>query len=150
MALNRTLAATMQAVAWFGQVNNVSVIDVPVPTIVNQTDAIVRITSAAICGSDLHFYHGYTGADNIPWGLGHEAVGYVQEIGNAVTSLTVGEYVIIPDNGHSGHYGQQHPISFGSGSPDYGGLQGISYLNFLLKLLDINHPSSRVRPCSLC
>ena len=125
MPLNSTLAATMRAVAWFGQVNNVSVIDVPVPTIINQTDAVVRITTSAICGSDLHFYHGYTGADNIPWNLGHEAVGYVEEVGSAVSSLTVGEYVIIPDNGHDGHYGQEHPLSFGSGSPDYGGLQGL-------------------------
>ncbi|KAJ5669648.1 alcohol dehydrogenase [Penicillium macrosclerotiorum] len=123
MPLNLTIAATMRAVAWFGQVNNVSVIDVPVPTIVHETDAIVRITSSAICGSDLHFYHGYTGADDIPWNLGHEAVGYIEEVGSAVSSLTVGEYVIIPDNAHNGHYGQEHPLSFGSGSPDYGGLQ---------------------------
>ncbi|CAI7590520.1 unnamed protein product [Penicillium bialowiezense] len=123
MLLNATLAATMRAVAWFGQTNNVSVIDVPVPGIINQTDAIIRITSSAICGSDLHFYHGYTGSPNVPWNLGHEAVGYVQEVGSAVSSLEVGEYVIIPDNAHSGHYGQEHPISFGSGSPNYGGLQ---------------------------
>ncbi|CAG8947918.1 unnamed protein product [Penicillium salamii] len=123
MSLNATLAATMRAVAWFGQTNNVSVIDVPVPSIINQTDAIIRITTSAICGSDLHFYHGYTGAANVPWNLGHEAVGYVQEVGSAVSSLEVGEYVIIPDNAHSGHYGQEHPISFGSGSPNYGGLQ---------------------------
>lgn len=120
------MAATMRAVAWFGQTNNVSVIDMAVPRIMNQTDAIVRVTSAAICGSDLHFYHGYMGAADVPWGLGHEAVGYVEEVGSAVSSLQVGEYVIVPDNAHSGHYGQQHPISFGSGSPDYGGLQGMS------------------------
>ncbi|EYE91420.1 glutathione-independent formaldehyde dehydrogenase [Aspergillus ruber CBS 135680] len=123
MSLNATLAATMRAVAWFGQPYNVSVIDMPVPSIVNQTDAIVRITTSAICGSDLHFYHGYTGAANVPWGLGHEAVGYVSEVGSSISSLQVGDYVIIPDNAHSGHYGQQHPISFGSGQPNYGGLQ---------------------------
>ena len=127
MPLNATLAATMRAVAWFGQTNNVSVIDMPVPSIMNQTDAIVRITRSAICGSDLHFYHGYTGAPPMSLGaLGTRRVGYVQEVGSAVSSLEVGEYVIIPDNAHSGHYGQQHPISFGSGSPDYGGLQGTS------------------------
>lgn len=65
-------------------------------------------------------------AADVPWGLGHEAVGYVQEVGSAVSSLEVGEYVIIPDNAHSGHYDQQHPISFGSGSPNYGGLPGTS------------------------
>ncbi|KAL2834378.1 alcohol dehydrogenase [Aspergillus cavernicola] len=123
MPLNATLTATMRAVAWFGQPYNVSVIDAPVPSIVNQTDAIVRITTSAICGSDLHFYHGYTGSPDIPWGLGHEAVGYVSEVGSAVSSLQLGDYVIIPDNGHDGHFGQQHPLSFGSGSPNYGGLQ---------------------------
>lgn len=60
----------------------------------------------------------------MPWGLGHEAVGYISEIGDDVSSLHVGDYVIIPDNAHDGHYGQDHPLSFGSGSPDYGGLQG--------------------------
>ncbi|GKZ51334.1 hypothetical protein AbraIFM66951_005481 [Aspergillus brasiliensis] len=113
----------MRAVAWFGQPYNVSVIDMPVPSIINQTDAVVRITTSAICGSDLHFYHGYTGAADVPWGLGHEAVGYVSEAGDAVSSLQVGDYVIIPDNAHDGHYGQNHPLSFGSGSPGYGGLQ---------------------------
>lgn len=67
----------------------------------------------------------YTGADNIPWGLGHEAVGYVESVGSSVSSLTVGEYVIIPDNAHDGHYGQEHPLSFGSGNVNYGGLPGI-------------------------
>ncbi|GKZ38320.1 hypothetical protein AbraIFM66950_010450 [Aspergillus brasiliensis] len=123
MPLNTTLTATMRAVAWFGQPYNVSVIDMPVPSIINQTDAVVRITTSAICGSDLHFYHGYTGAADVPWGLGHEAVGYVSEVGDAVSSLQVGDYVIIPDNAHDGHYGQNHPLSFGSGSPGYGGLQ---------------------------
>ncbi|RAK96475.1 glutathione-independent formaldehyde dehydrogenase [Aspergillus ibericus CBS 121593] len=123
MPLNTTLTATMRAVAWFGQPYNVSVIDMPVPSIINQTDAVIRITTSAICGSDLHFYHGYTGAADVPWGLGHEAVGYVSEVGEAVSSLKVGDYVIIPDNAHDGHYGQNHPLAFGSGSPDYGGLQ---------------------------
>ncbi|KAL4910560.1 hypothetical protein BDW74DRAFT_184438 [Aspergillus multicolor] len=108
MPLNTTLTATMRAVAWLGQPYNVSVIDMPIPSIINQTDAIVRITTSAICGSDLHFYHGYTGAPNV---------------GDSVSSLQVGDYVIIPDNAHDGHYGQNHPLSFGSGSPDYGGLQ---------------------------
>ncbi|KAL4936608.1 hypothetical protein BDV06DRAFT_233249 [Aspergillus oleicola] len=123
MPLNATIAHTMRAVAWFGQPYNVSVIDMPVPTIVDQTDAIIRITTSAICGSDLHFYHGFAGSPDVPWGIGHEAVGYVEEVGSAVSSLQVGEYVIIPDNAHDGHYGQQHPISFGTGMPDYGGLQ---------------------------
>lgn len=154
MSLNATLAATMRAVAWFGQPYNVSVIDMPVPSIVNQTDAIVRITTSAICGSDLHFYHGYTGAANVPWGLGHEAVGYVSEVGSSISSLQVGDYVIIPDNAHSGHHGQQHPISFGSGQPNYGGLQGMPQL-LPPTISAFNHQAltfispSRIRPGSI-
>ncbi|KAB8230816.1 uncharacterized protein BDW43DRAFT_313624 [Aspergillus alliaceus] len=68
-------------------------------------------TTSAICGSDLHFYHGYWGPPNVPWGLGHEAVGYVSEVGGAVPSLLVGGYFIIPDNAHDGHYSQPHPLS---------------------------------------
>ena len=120
-----SLNATMRAVAWFGQPYNVSVIDMPVPRILNETDAIVRITSAGICGSDLHFYHGYSGSPNVPWGLGHEGVGYVTEVGSAVSFLQPGDYVIIPDNADDGHWApQEHPLSFGSGLPGYGGLQG--------------------------
>ncbi|KAL3477465.1 alcohol dehydrogenase [Aspergillus californicus] len=130
MSLNSTLTATMRAVAWLGQPYNVSVVDMPVPSIMNQTDAIVRITTSAICGSDLHFYHGYTGAADVPWGLGHEAVGYVSEVGDAVSSLQIGDYVIIPDNAHDGHYGQNHPLSFGSGSPDYGILAEYAHVPF--------------------
>ncbi|KAF9695722.1 hypothetical protein EKO04_006324 [Ascochyta lentis] len=117
------LNATMRAVAWFGQPYNVSVIDMPVPSVVAPADVIVRITSAAICGSDLHFYHGFAGAANVPWGLGHEAVGWVSEVGSAVSSLAVGDYVIVPDNADDGHWSAAHPLSFGTGSPNYGGLQ---------------------------
>lgn len=108
-------ATTMRAVAWYGQPYNVSVIDADLPSVINQTDVVVRITSSAICGSDLHFYHGYGGSPNVPWGLGHEAVGYVSEFGDAVTTLNVGDYVIIPDNADDGQWGPAHPLSFGTG-----------------------------------
>ncbi|OHW90175.1 alcohol dehydrogenase-like domain-containing protein [Colletotrichum incanum] len=103
MALNTSLNSTMmRGVAWFGQPYNVSVVDMPVPTIINQTDVVVRITSSAICGSDLHVYHGFGGSPNVPYGFGHEAVGCISNIGDA---------------------GPAHPLSFGVGSPNYGGLQ---------------------------
>ncbi|KAK1544418.1 alcohol dehydrogenase GroES-like domain-containing protein [Colletotrichum paranaense] len=95
----------------------------PVPTITNQTDVVVRITSSAICGSDLHMYHGFGGTPNVPYGFGHEAVGYVSSVGDAISSLEVGDYVIIPDNADDGHWGPSHPLSFGVGSASYGGLQ---------------------------
>ncbi|KXH35481.1 alcohol dehydrogenase GroES-like domain-containing protein [Colletotrichum salicis] len=85
----------MRAVAWFGQPYNVSVIDMPVPTILNQTDVVVRITSSAICGSDLYMYRGFGG--------------YVSSVGDAVSSLTVGDYVIVPDNADDGHWGPCTP-----------------------------------------
>ncbi|KAH0425418.1 alcohol dehydrogenase [Colletotrichum camelliae] len=124
MALNVTNSTMMRGVAWFGQPYNVSVIDLPVPAVVNQTDVVVRITSSAICGFDLHMYHGFGGSPEVPYGFGHEAVGYISSIGDAVTSLSVGDYVIIPDNADDGHWGPSHPLSFGVGNPNYGGLQG--------------------------
>ncbi|KAI8197548.1 S-(hydroxymethyl)glutathione dehydrogenase [Colletotrichum sp. SAR 10_86] len=123
MALNVTDSIMMRGVAWFGQPYNVSVINLPVPAIVNQTDVVVRITSSAICGSDLHMYHGVGGSPEVPYGFGHEAVGYISSIGDSVTSLSVGDYVIIPDNADDGHWGPSHPLSFGVGNPNYGGLQ---------------------------
>ncbi|KAF0327166.1 alcohol dehydrogenase GroES-like domain-containing protein [Colletotrichum asianum] len=87
----------MRGVTWFGQPCNVFVINLPVPAIVNQTDVVVRITSSAVCGSDLHMYHGFGGSPKVPYGFGQEAVGYISSIGDSVTSLSVGDYVIIPE-----------------------------------------------------
>lgn len=94
----------MRAVAQLGQAYNVSVIDIPVPTILNATDVIVRINASAICGSDLHTYHQASGSSDAPLLYGHEAIGYVTEIGDAVQFLNVGDYVVIPDNIDNGHY----------------------------------------------
>lgn len=103
MALN----ATMRGVVYNGSPYEVSVMDVPRPTIINQTDVVVRITTSAICGSDLHMYHGVQGGSP-PWVIGHEALGYISEIGSSVSSLAVGDYVVIPDNVASGHL-DMHP-----------------------------------------
>ena len=63
----------------------------------NPRDAIVKITSAAICGSDLHMYEGRTGAK--PGTVfGHENMGVVEEVGPGVTSLKVGDRVVLPFN----------------------------------------------------
>lgn len=74
---------------------DVRVEDVPDPTIQEPTDALVRVTYACVCGSDLHPYHDLP---ETPQGrrMGHEAIGVIQEIGAQVTSLTVGDTVIIP------------------------------------------------------
>ncbi|PSN60794.1 alcohol dehydrogenase [Corynespora cassiicola Philippines] len=102
---------------------NVTVIDMPVPTLRNPTDAIVRITASAICGSDLHYYHQNSGSPDAPIPIGHEAIGYVEAIGDAVQHLQVGDYVVIPDNIDDGHFnfGPELPNSFGG--PQLGGLQ---------------------------
>ncbi|TQO20570.1 hypothetical protein FB472_2207 [Rhodoglobus vestalii] len=74
---------------------DVRVITAPDPTLVEGTDAIVRITRACVCGSDLHPFHSMKAdADGRP--IGHEFIGTVEEIGNDVTSLTVGDFVIAP------------------------------------------------------
>ncbi|KAJ4332253.1 hypothetical protein N0V95_009708 [Ascochyta clinopodiicola] len=116
MAANRT--AMMRAVAQFGEALSVSVVDIPVPTILNATDVIVRINMTAICGSDLHTYHIPSGSPEQPLYYGHEAMGYVTEVGDAVQFLSVGDYVVIPDNLDNGHYTLEPdvydpPIGFG-------------------------------------
>ncbi|WP_298251899.1 zinc-dependent alcohol dehydrogenase [uncultured Arthrobacter sp.] len=92
----------MKAVTWQGK-RNVSVENVPDPVIQEPTDAIVRITSTAICGSDLHLYEvlgPYMAKGDI---LGHEPMGIVEEVGSAVTKLKAGDRVVIPFNISCGH-----------------------------------------------
>lgn len=85
----------MKALTWQGK-RSVSVEEVPDPVIQEPTDAIVRITSTAICGSDLHLYEvlgPYMHKGDV---IGHEPMGIVVEVGSAVTNLTVGDRVVIP------------------------------------------------------
>lgn len=125
-AFNATLNATMRGVLFEGIPRQVRVADVPVPVLVDPTDAIVRITTSAICGSDLHMYHGVRGGPEVPWVVGHEAMGYISQIGSAVHSLAVGDYVVIPDNLDAGHFQMDPEPRFGHGGPGpYGGLQGM-------------------------
>lgn len=81
-------------------VGKVSVRHVPFPELREPEDAIVRITTSAICGSDLHNYRGFYGPENYPYRAGHEAMGVVHKIGSAVDSLKVGDRVVIafPDD----------------------------------------------------
>jgi threonine dehydrogenase-like Zn-dependent dehydrogenase len=69
---------------------------VPDPKILNPRDAIVKITSTAICGSDLHLYDGYIPSMERGDILGHEFMGEVVEVGKGVTNLTVGDRVVVP------------------------------------------------------
>ncbi|WP_090063605.1 zinc-dependent alcohol dehydrogenase [Lentzea flaviverrucosa] len=93
----------MKALTWQGN-ENVQVVDVPDPRIEEPTDAIVRVTSTAICGSDLHLY-GVLGPYLKPGDvLGHEAMGVVEEVGaGASAHLKVGDRVVVPFNISCGH-----------------------------------------------
>jgi threonine dehydrogenase-like Zn-dependent dehydrogenase len=75
---------------------SVEVRDVPEPQILNQRDAIVRITSTAICGSDLHLYNGFMPSMKKGDVLGHEFMGEVVELGRGVKNLKVGDRVVVP------------------------------------------------------
>jgi threonine dehydrogenase-like Zn-dependent dehydrogenase len=87
----------MKAVTWHGK-RDVRVDTVPDPSIQHPTDAIVRITSTGICGSDLHLYEvlgPFMGEGDI---LGHEPMGIVEEVGAEVTHIAKGDRVVIPFN----------------------------------------------------
>ncbi|MBV9957252.1 MAG: glutathione-dependent formaldehyde dehydrogenase [Acidobacteria bacterium] len=85
----------MKALCWNGK-NDVRVEDVPEPKILNPRDAIVKITTTAICGSDLHLYDGYIPTMEKGDILGHEPMGEVVEVGSEVTNLKPGDRVVVP------------------------------------------------------
>jgi len=87
----------MKALTWQGK-RDVRVEEVPDPVILEDTDAIVRVTSTAICGSDLHLYEvlgAYLQPGDI---LGHEPMGIVEEVGSGVTHIKAGDRVVVPFN----------------------------------------------------
>ena len=85
----------MKAVVWRG-VGDIRVEDVEDPQIQEATDAIVRLTSSAICGTDLHFVRGTFSGMREGIVLGHEGVGIVEEVGDMVRNLEPGDRVVIP------------------------------------------------------
>jgi threonine dehydrogenase-like Zn-dependent dehydrogenase len=85
----------MRANVWSGR-NTVQVENVPDPKILNDRDAIVKISSTAICGSDLHLYDGYIPTMKKGDILGHEFMGEVVEVGGSVTNLAAGDRVVVP------------------------------------------------------
>ncbi|WP_424536762.1 zinc-dependent alcohol dehydrogenase [Sphaerisporangium viridialbum] len=85
----------MKANCWMGR-NTVEVLTVPDPKILNARDAIIRITSSAICGSDLHLYDGFIPTMERGDILGHEFMGEVVEVGPDVSNLRVGDRVVVP------------------------------------------------------
>lgn len=92
----------MKALTWQG-IEDVKVLEVPEPRVMEPTDAVVRVTSTAICGSDLHLYGvlaPYLKPGDI---LGHEFMGIVEEVGGAVENLAPGDRVVVPFNISCGH-----------------------------------------------
>jgi threonine dehydrogenase-like Zn-dependent dehydrogenase len=92
----------MKAVTWHGR-RDVRVDTVPDPAISQPTDAIVRITSSGICGSDLHLYEVLAPFMNPGDVLGHEPMGVVEEVGSEVSSVSAGDRVVIPFQISCGH-----------------------------------------------
>ncbi|MGT2425405.1 zinc-dependent alcohol dehydrogenase [Amnibacterium kyonggiense] len=85
----------MKALTW-QHTRDVSVEEVPDPRILEPTDAVIRVTSAAICGSDIHLYDlfgPFLGKGDV---LGHETMGIVEEVGSAVTRVHVGDRIVVP------------------------------------------------------
>ncbi|MEU8382829.1 zinc-dependent alcohol dehydrogenase [Streptosporangium sp. NPDC048865] len=85
----------MKATCWMGR-NTVRVREVPDPTILNSRDAVVRVTSTAICGSDVHLYDGHVPTMKKGDILGHEFMGEVVEVGPKVSTLKIGDRVVVP------------------------------------------------------
>ena len=85
----------MRANCWYGK-TTMRVEEVPDPQILNQRDAIVKISSTAICGSDLHLYNGFIPTMQRGDIMGHEFMGEVVEVGREVTNLKIGDRVVVP------------------------------------------------------
>ena len=85
----------MKATCWMGP-QKMEVREVPDPQILNRRDAIVKITSTAICGSDLHLYNGFLPLMEPGDIMGHEFMGEVVEVGGGVDNLKVGDRVVVP------------------------------------------------------
>src|SRR3954449_9239304 len=92
----------MKAVTWHGK-RDVRVDTIPDPVIEEPTDAIVRVTSSGICGSDLHLYEVLGPFMNAGDVLGHEAMGIVEDVGSEVSAIKPGDRVVIPFQMSCGH-----------------------------------------------
>jgi len=92
----------MRAVCWEGK-EKIQVETVPDPVILNPRDAIIKVTTTAICGSDLHIYDGYIPTMQKGDVLGHEFMGEVVDVGKDNTRLKIGDRVVVPFTIACGH-----------------------------------------------
>ncbi len=120
----------MKAVVWHGK-EDVRVDNVPDPIIRESTDAVIRVTSTAICGSDLHLYSKLSPLMREGDIIGHESMGIVEEVGRDVTHIAPGDRVVIPFNISCGHcfFCDQHLYSQCENTRDEGKLaRGVNLL----------------------
>lgn len=131
----------MKAVV-FHDIGDIRLEDVPEPEIEQPTDAIVRITTSAICGTDLHFVRGTLGGMKKGLILGHEAVGFVEALGSDVRNLQIGDRVVVPSTiacgncsyCRAGYYSQcdnANPHGKSSGTAFFGGPENSGSFNGL-------------------
>lgn len=125
----------MRAVTFQGN-KKMEVTTVPDPTIKEPTDAIIRVTSTAICGSDLHLYHHGKMLMDKDYVVGHEPMGIVEEVGPEVKDLKVGDRIVVPFNVSCGHchyctHDMESQCDNSNKNPetDFGGLFGFGKLN---------------------
>jgi len=120
----------VKAVVWHGK-EDVRVDNVPDPIVQEPTDAVIRVTSTAICGSDLHLYSKLSPLMREGDIIGHEPMGIVEEVGRDVTHIAPGDRVVIPFNISCGHcfFCDQHLYSQCENTRDEGRLaRGVNLL----------------------
>jgi threonine dehydrogenase-like Zn-dependent dehydrogenase len=121
----------MKAVVFHG-IGDIRLDDVPEPKIQEPTDAIIRLTASAICGTDLHMIRGTFSGMKPGTILGHEGVGIVEEVGSGVRNLKVGDRVVVPStiscgtcsycrSGYSAQCDNANPNGAAAGTAFYGG-----------------------------
>jgi len=144
----------MKAVVFHG-IGDIRLDDVPEPKLQEETDAIVRLTASAICGTDLHFVRGTFGGMEPGQILGHEGVGVIEEMGSMVRNFSIGDRVIIPstigcgtcsycregyyaqcDNANPG--GKRAGTAFFGGPAGAGGFRGLQAEKALIPWANVN------------
>jgi len=111
----------MKALCWEGK-QNVVMKNVHDPKILNPNDAIIKVTSAAICGSDLHLYNGVIPSMEKGDILGHETMGIVMEVGSLVKNVKVGDKIVIPFDigcGHCHHCEEENFSTCDNSNPNF-------------------------------